>query len=499
MRWLRLLVYLPAFTMAMWGGIAWADTQQGLAYTVYDNWTGQGNAYNAAPPLPPTTPVVGSGTVAAINHNWASGAILGTGLWDDVVVRYEGWVTAPAAQTYYLCAYSDDGFILELDDEVVINDWYDRGPMCGATADVDFSDGEPKRLVAWYYENGGGAVSVLRYYTGSGLWAPIPDSWYTTVPPTTTTSSTSTVVESTTSSTTTTDATTTTVAETTTTSAETTTTVQSDETVVTSTSEPPAPSTTTTTTTSQPPAQAPAPQPSPEPQPSAPTTSPTVPPPPSTETTQTTTAPSTLPPVPSTVSPSPSSSRPAPQTTVSPSPRTTVANTVKPPPSTVVDAPTTLPRPPKDTTDATLVPLDTLPLPQPKPEDAPPATAPAEQGGSPSSDEKPSPAEVAQAVDTVVSDPANLTTEELVAAVEDLDFEELTEEQVEAVANAMTGAPPKVKKVFEETVDIFGAGLNDYVPVGSKIPVRQRRLIVAATTLVFVIPTATPTAARRPT
>ena len=93
------------------------------------------------------------------------------------MVRWTGWLLPPEDHTYYLCAASDDGFRLILDGVTVINDWYDRGGGCGQTADVDFTDGEPKELVAWYYENGGGAHATLLWYTGSG-WSAVSAEWF---------------------------------------------------------------------------------------------------------------------------------------------------------------------------------------------------------------------------------------------------------------------------------------------------------------------------------
>ena len=142
---------------------------------LYQTFPSAGNA----PSLPSAAAEpLSSGTVTQINHDWGGGQVLDSGRSDGVLVRYEGWLTAPTTDTYYMCGSSDDGFMLYLDGDLVINDWYDRGGGCGQTADVDFSDGQPKELVAYYYENGGGAHAYLVYYTGDG-WTPVPGAWYT--------------------------------------------------------------------------------------------------------------------------------------------------------------------------------------------------------------------------------------------------------------------------------------------------------------------------------
>jgi hypothetical protein len=86
---------------------------------------------------------------------------------------------------------------------------------------------------------------------------------------------------------------------------------------------------------------------------------------------------------------------------------------------------------------------------------------------------------------------ANAAPEQIVAAVAELDADKaeevfaeldvasLDEEQQAALVQAVQSAPTEVREAFEEEVDIFKEGLDDYVPVGSTIPVGQRRTIVA--------------------
>ena len=156
----------------------------GLDYWTYESNGGQ-------PQLPPSGQLLSQGQVDGMTFDWGGGEVLDSGRYDGVTVKFEGWLSAPEAKTYYICAFTDDGFKLYLDETLVINDWWDRGPSCGNTADVDFADGQPKRLTAYFYENGGGAVAELRYYTDQGSWSTVPDSWYsnngTAEPPETTT------------------------------------------------------------------------------------------------------------------------------------------------------------------------------------------------------------------------------------------------------------------------------------------------------------------------
>lgn len=67
---------------------------------------------------------------------------------------------------------------------------------------------------------------------------------------------------------------------------------------------------------------------------------------------------------------------------------------------------------------------------------------------------------------------------EAVAAIaENLDT--LTETELEAIAQAVSNAPIEVKREFEEQINIFGGGLDSYVPADSNVTVAQRRALVA--------------------
>jgi hypothetical protein len=65
----------------------------------------------------------------------------------------------------------------------------------------------------------------------------------------------------------------------------------------------------------------------------------------------------------------------------------------------------------------------------------------------------------------------------------------LTEDTIPAPA---ADAPIEEREEFEATVDIYSGGYDDYVPVGSKISVAERRVVVAATAVLFVLPAPMP-------
>jgi len=66
---------------------------------------------------------------------------------------------------------------------------------------------------------------------------------------------------------------------------------------------------------------------------------------------------------------------------------------------------------------------------------------------------------------------------EVFAAIEPDQF---TEEQKSELAAVLTEAPVEVKEAFEEEIDIYGDGFDDYTPTGSNIDVGTRKTVLAA-------------------
>lgn len=178
-----------------------------------------------------------------------------------------------------------------------------------------------------------------------------------------------------------------------------------------------------------------------------PTTTTTTTEPPTTTTTEpptTTTEPTTIEP------PAPQTTTTEPSTTTTHSSTTTVRTTV--PPTTT--APTTTTTQPS--------PQTTTPTPPTQPETTSPPQVTTEA----------TPQQIAAAVE-------NLNPEQAEEVFAEIDIQELTDEQQAALIEAVQTAPTEIREAFEQQVDIFKEGLDDYVPVGSNIPVGQRRTIVA--------------------
>jgi hypothetical protein len=64
---------------------------------------------------------------------------------------------------------------------------------------------------------------------------------------------------------------------------------------------------------------------------------------------------------------------------------------------------------------------------------------------------------------------------------------DLTSEQEAALVAAVSDAPTEIKNTFEAEIDVYGGGLDEYVPVGSNLDVGGRRTLIATTTAISTI------------
>jgi hypothetical protein len=76
---------------------------------------------------------------------------------------------------------------------------------------------------------------------------------------------------------------------------------------------------------------------------------------------------------------------------------------------------------------------------------------------------------------------AVISTEQAAQIFEALDVAELSDAQTEELIAAIESAPTEIREEFEDKIDIFGEGLDDYTPTGSNIPVGERRTLIAVT------------------
>lgn len=86
---------------------------------------------------------------------------------------------------------------------------------------------------------------------------------------------------------------------------------------------------------------------------------------------------------------------------------------------------------------------------------------------------------------------AEVTAEEATEIFEALVVDDLSEEQLVALVSAVQDAPVAVRESFEASVNVFGGGVDTYVPIGSTVPVKTRRalIVISLMSSVAVMPT----------
>jgi hypothetical protein len=149
------------------------EPQPGIDATFYNNW-----GYNGSPPLPDVSgrPSVGTTVFTHVDQNFDQTPYFQ--LYEDYIVKYEGYITSPVTAAISLLPTADDGNKLYLDDVLIDDNWRDKGGGGNPTAPQQFTAGVPRKFTLWYYENGGGAWTKLHWNFGSG-WQLVPAASFT--------------------------------------------------------------------------------------------------------------------------------------------------------------------------------------------------------------------------------------------------------------------------------------------------------------------------------
>lgn len=100
-------------------------------------------------------------------------------------------------------------------------------------------------------------------------------------------------------------------------------------------------------------------------------------------------------------------------------------------------------------------------------------------------------------LEEILEDVETITEEEAVAVAQDAEFVEslspsqavavfdavvvsdLSVEQIDAIVEAVQDAPTEVRAAFEQEINIFAEGFDEYVPLGSNVPVSTRKTLIA--------------------
>jgi len=82
----------------------------------------------------------------------------------------------------------------------------------------------------------------------------------------------------------------------------------------------------------------------------------------------------------------------------------------------------------------------------------------------------------------------SVTADQAAEIFDAVEVSELSDAQAEQLVEAVQGATEEVRAEFEDKINVFGGKFNKYVPVGSNINVGQRKVLVAATGILFMAP-----------
>lgn len=109
-----------------------------------------------------------------INYNWGSGAVFRTGRADAVYLHFEGMLKSPVSGNVQFRTVSDDGSILKINGQNVVNAWRLQGPTATDSAPLTLEKDAYYPMDVLYYEWGGGAVLQL-FWRYEGIdWQIVP-------------------------------------------------------------------------------------------------------------------------------------------------------------------------------------------------------------------------------------------------------------------------------------------------------------------------------------
>ena len=151
----RKWIYFAFFAFLL-GLVGSANGAEGL-FGQYYRSSGEG------PPVDPWQTLVFERLDPAVNFNWAGGSPDPSLPAEDFAVRWIGKVEAPTSETYTFQTQSDDGILLWVNNELIIDNWAE-----GNTTDsgnINLTAGQRYEIRLEYYENGGGAVCELSWST----------------------------------------------------------------------------------------------------------------------------------------------------------------------------------------------------------------------------------------------------------------------------------------------------------------------------------------------
>jgi hypothetical protein len=86
-----------------------------------------------------------------------------------------------------------------------------------------------------------------------------------------------------------------------------------------------------------------------------------------------------------------------------------------------------------------------------------------------------------------LDDIENLTEQEVINLIDGIVTADLTDEEAESIAIALSSAPEEVKALFEQEVNVFSGQFDSYIPIDSNVSVGTRRTLIATTAAVGMV------------
>lgn len=86
-----------------------------------------------------------------------------------------------------------------------------------------------------------------------------------------------------------------------------------------------------------------------------------------------------------------------------------------------------------------------------------------------------------------LDDIENLTEQEVINLIDGIVTADLTDEEAESIAIALSSAPEEVKALFEQEVNVFSGQFDSYIPIDSIVSVGTRRTLIATTAAVGMV------------
>jgi hypothetical protein len=140
----------------------------------------KGQYYHHPGTTPPSPPQSAFQTLVltrvdpGINFSWGEGSPDAAVNVDDFSARWVADLEVAVSDTYTLWTYTDDGVMVWLDGELIIDNWTDHGNTWNSSPALDLAREETHSIEMWWYERGGGAVAQLHWSTATMSRQPIP-------------------------------------------------------------------------------------------------------------------------------------------------------------------------------------------------------------------------------------------------------------------------------------------------------------------------------------